>query len=103
MILNIHDNKLPKSTTCCWILSKNYKHMKMNQYFVSTQYMFAQDLSSNIRIMKEGIGATFMSSMFFHCTSIPIWNDDLGNIYLKGPEDMYNFAWGSNGTNKEKN
>ena len=102
-VLEYNQNKLPKSTTCCWVLSKKYDDIHMYQYFVSPQYLFALDLSSDNAKSNKGIGATFMSSMFFHCTTIPIWKDNNGNIHLKGPGDMYNLAWGSNGTNKEKN
>ena len=96
-------NVIPKSTTCCWRLSKKYEGFIMHQYFVSPQYMFGLDLSSNVLCDDDDVGATFMSSLFYHCTTIPIWKDKKGDkIFLKGPKDMYNFAWGSNGTNKEK-
>ena len=101
-VLEQNEDILPKSTTCCWVLSKNINKFDMKQYFVSTQYLFALDLSSRVLTCNEGTGATFMSSMFSHSTSIPIWKDEHGRIYLQGPKDMYNFAWGSNGTNKEK-
>ena len=96
-------NKIPKSTTCCWKLSKYYHNWCMKQYFVSTQYMFGIDLSSDVLCHNMDVGATFMSSMFLHCTTIPIWKDEKNErIFLSGPKDMYNFAWGSNGTTKEK-
>ena len=101
-ILNMNNNKLPKSTTCCWRLSKDNQEHIMYQYFVSTKYFFALDISSSVLKNENTIGATFMSSMFFHATSIPIWIDQNDKVHLDGPKDMYNFAWGSNGTNKEK-
>ena len=52
--------------------------------------------------LKNGVGATFYSSMFYHVTSIPIWCNDDNIIRLNGPHDMYNFAWGSDGGNREK-
>ena len=75
----------------------------MNQYFVSPQYMFGFDISSNTLSDNNDVGATFMSSLFYHSTTIPIWKSRTNDrIYLEGPKHMYNFAWGSNGTNKEK-
>ena len=101
-VLEHTNNVVPKSTTCCWRLSKDYDHIIMYQYFVSPQYMFGLDISSHILRDEKDVGATFMSSMFYHSTSVPIWKDKKGNIYLEGPKDMYNFAWGSNGTSNEK-
>ena len=96
-------NEIPKSTTCCWKLSKNYEELTMHQYFVSPQYMFGLNLSSNVLFDSNDVGATFLSSLFYHCTSIPIWKDEkCDKIYLEGPKYMYNFAWGSNCTPKEK-
>ena len=41
--------------------------------------------------------------MMYHATSIPIWiSAKTHKIHLKGPHNMYNFAWGSNGGNKER-
>ena len=75
----------------------------MYQYFVSPQYFFGLNLSSNVLFGSNDVGATFMSSLFYHWTSIPIWKDEKCDmIFLEGPKDMYNFAWGSNGTAKEK-
>ena len=55
---------------------------------------FSFDLSSyNL----NSVGATFFSLIFFHCTSIPIWIDKEGIVHLKGPTNMYNFAWGKDG------
>ena len=96
-------NEIPKSTTCCWKLSKTYENITMYQYFVSPQYFFGLNLSSNVLFGSNDVGATFMSSLFYHCTTIPIWKDEKCDmIFLEGPKDMYNFAWGSNGTAKEK-
>ena len=95
---------LPKSTTCCWRFSKSNEGLIMHQFFVSPQYRFGLDISSNVLCDNNDVGATFMSSLFYHCTTIPIWKETKGNkIYIEGPKDMYNFAWGSNGTNKGKN
>ena len=98
----MYENKLPNSNTCCWRLINDNAEYSMYQYFVSTEYVFALDLSSHVLSGENDVGATFMSSMFLHATSIPIWIDKNDRIYLNGPKDMYNFAWGSNGTNKEK-
>ena len=43
---------------------------------------------------------SFISSMFNHCTSIPIWVYNC-RMYLTGPLNMYNLAWGTNYGNKE--
>ena len=41
--------------------------------------------------------------MFYHSTTIPIWlHKKTNHIYMNGPNNMYNFAWGSNGGNKEE-
>ena len=102
-LMQYTQNTIPKSTTCCWKLSKYYPNWYMKQYFVSTQYLFGIDLSSDVLCHDMDVGATFMSSMFHHCTTIPIWEDKKSKrVFLYGPKDMYNFAWGSNGTNKEK-
>ena len=94
----LHTNgKLPKSTTCCWSLRSEDMNFKLVQYFVLFDYDIAYDLSSNFNSDSMNIGATFMSSLFNHCTSIPIWIDKSGHIHLVGPKNMYNFAWGSDG------
>lgn len=72
-VMQFADNKIPKSTTCCWRLSKYYDNWCMYQYFVTPQYMFGIDISSNILYHNKDVGATFMSSLFYHCTTIPIW------------------------------
>ena len=96
-------NVVPKSTTCCWRLSKSNEDLIMHQFFVSPQYRFGLDISSNVLCDDNYVRANFMSSLFYHCTTMPIWKETNGNkIYIEGPKDMYNFAWGSNGTNKEK-
>ena len=95
-------NKIPKSTTCCWRLSKDYDYLIMHQYFVSPQYMFGIDVSSKNLCNNNDVGDTFIPSLFYHCTTIPIWKDKKnGKINFEGPKDKYNFAWGSNGTSKE--
>ena len=59
---------------------------------------FAMDLSSyKLKNNNNNWGATLLSAMFMHCTSVPIWIDELKGIHLIGPDDMYNFAWGSDG------
>ena len=73
----------------------------MKQYFVSIDTYFAYDLSSDILVANNNLGATFLSSMFYHCTSVPIWIDKDRNVHLVGPKNMYNFAWGSNGGSKK--
>ena len=102
-IMQFADSKIPKSTTCCWRLSKYYKDWCMYQYFVTPRHMFGIDISSNVLCHNNDVGSTFMSSLFHHCTTIPIWKrkeEDI--IYFEGPKDMYNFAWGSNGKAREK-
>ena len=95
------NNNHSKSTTCCWSLRKRYNGIKLLQFFVSPELKFGLNLSSYILNNNNNIGATFFSSLFLHTTTIPIWIDDKDFIFLKGPQDMYNFAWGSNGNNKE--
>ena len=95
--------KLPKSTTCCWSLrcnSNTYRHI---QYFFIVDHSIAYNISSDKLRNKQNVGATFMSSLIHHCTSIPIWVDDLEYIHLVGPENMYNFAWGSDGGSCKRN
>ena len=96
-VRRLNEGNLPKSTTCCWTLRKNSDHLVMKQYFVGVDGKFALDLSSDI--LKDGkqVGSTFLSSMFNHCTSAPIWIDSKHDIHMLGPAEMYNFAWGSNG------
>ena len=102
-VLEQSKNEIPKSTTCCWRLSRKYEDWSMHQYFVSPQYMFGINISLDTLCDNNDVGATFMSSMFYHSTTIPIWKKKKNdNIYLEGPKDMYNLAWGSNGTKKEK-
>ena len=72
-LLDNTDNSIPKSTTCCWKLSKYYDDYSMFQYFISPQYMFGIDISSNVLKDNMDVGATFLSSLFYHCTTIPIW------------------------------
>ena len=69
----------------------------MKQYFVGIDIKFALDLPSDKLNNGNNIGATFLSSMFYHVTSLPIWIDKHNMIHLKGPPDMYNFAWGQDG------
>ena len=73
----------------------------MKQYFVGVDGKFALDLSSDMLKNGKDVGATFMSSMFNHCTSVPIWIDGDDKIHLLGPVDMYNFAWGSKGAERD--
>jgi hypothetical protein len=96
---------LPKSTTCAWTLRASCPvQSKMFQYFVSSSAGFAYDVSS-YNLEKLGtVGATFNSSIFDHCTSIPVWvSEDNSKISLL-PSDKhnYNFAWGSNGGKGDK-
>ena len=88
---------LPKSTTCCWSLRQNSTEYIMKQYFVGIDTKFALNLSSDKLNLGHNVGATFLSSMFYHVTSSPIWIDKQGMIHLKGPSNMYNFAWGQDG------
>ena len=101
-ILNMNNKKLPKSTTCCWRLSKDNQEYIMYQYFVAPDHRFAIDLSLANLKDNNNVGATFLSSIFNHVTSIPIWINDKGKYFLNGPKNMYNFAWGSNGGSTEK-
>ena len=101
-IMKLSGGKLPKSTTCCWTLRKDHPNFIMKQYFVGVGGMFAYDLSSNVLKSENNAGATFLSSAFFHLTSVPIWIDERNMIHLRGPEKMYNFAWGSDGGSASK-
>ena len=98
-VMELNNGKLPKSTTCSWSLRKNYKEFLHVQYFVGSDFFGAFDLSSNILRNGSNAGATFLSSMFAHSTSSPIWVDNNGLYHLRGPKDMYNFAWGTDGGN----
>ncbi len=96
---------LPKSTTCAWTLRASCPaKTKMFQYFVSSSAGFAYDVSS-YNLEKLGtVGASFQSSIFEHCTSIPVWvSEDNSQISLLPlNEKNYNFAWGSNGGSGSK-
>ena len=96
-VLQQTNGNLPKSTTCCWSLRTENVKYRLVQYFILHDYRVAYDVSSNVTSSSFNIGATFMSSMFNHCTSVPIWIDQDDNIHLVGPKHMYNFAWGSDG------
>ena len=67
------------------------------QYFVDIDHGYAYDLSSPLLASNNNVGATFQSSMFRHCTTVPIWIDYEGYYHIRGPDKMYNFAWGSDG------
>ena len=88
---------LPKSTTCCWCLREDSPDYCLVQYFVDIDNGYAFDLSSSLLSGKRSVGATFQSSLFRHCTTVPIWIDIHGKYHMKGPKTMYNFAWGSDG------
>ena len=88
---------LPKSTTCCWSLRKEMSEFCHIQYFVDIDHGYAYDLSSPLLSNNNNIGATFQSSLFRHCTTVPIWKDLNGNYHLHGPDQMYNFAWVTDG------
>ena len=96
-VRRLNEGNLPKSTTCCWTLRKNSDQLVMKQYFVGVDGKFALDLSSDILKDEKQVGSNFLSSMFNHCTSAPIWIDSEHGIHMLGPAEMYNFAWGSNG------
>ena len=100
LVLSFNHQKLPKSTTCCWRLTKNYDNLIMYQFFVAPYDKFCINLSSNILSNNRCVGATFYSSMFYHVTSVPVWYRKNGSVSLNGPHDMYNFAWGSDGRNR---
>ena len=95
--LKINCNSLPLTTTCCWTIRiqvKGYSHI---QCFVGLNALFAYNVSCNSFVGNNYLGAIFLSSLFLHCTSIPIWIDSNNNYHLKGPANMYVFAWGKSG------
>ena len=96
-VRRLNEGNLPKSTTCCWNLRKNSDQLVMKQYFVGVDGKCALDVSSDILKYGKQVGSNFLSSMFNHCTSVPIWIDSKHGIHMLGPAEMYNFAWGSNG------
>ena len=98
--MKMSQGQLPKSTTCCWSLRRNNEDYVMKQYFVGVDLKFGYDISSNKLKNKNNVGATFLSSLFHHCTTIPIWIDKNNKIHLTGPDRMYNFAWGGDGGNE---
>ena len=93
------NERIPKSTTCCWLQRKQCtSKSRMIQYFVSPSSGFGYDLSSELLKRMGSVGATFQSSLMEHCTSVPIWIDKSNLINLEAIEiENYNFAWGSNG------
>ena len=82
------------------MLRESNRNYRLYQYFVGIDLQFALNLSSYVEELNRGIGATFVSATFAHSTSIPIWIDDREKVHLEGPSNMYNFAWGSNGSCK---
>ena len=66
------------------------------------EHFFGIDLSSHVLKSNNAISTTFLSCILLHGISITIWYDELVNIHLKVPIDIYNFLWGSNGANDEK-
>ena len=94
---------LPKSTTCAWTLRSDCSRgSQLFQYFVGSSSGFAFDISSYVTKSLEIVGATFHSSLFEHCTSVPIWVSSDGSqvSFLPDDNNNYNFAWGSNGKKK---
>ena len=72
------------------------------QYFVGLDACFVYSVSSDsFDTIGVYLGGTFHSSMFCHCTSIPIWIDNYVMYHMTGPDKMYNFAWGSDGGSKD--
>ena len=69
----------------------------MIQFFVGIEGQSAFDLSSEVLEGGNDAGATFMSSLFNHCTTVLVWVDNKSLYHLLGPKQMYNFAWGTNG------
>ena len=90
--MKINKGKLSKSTNCCWNLRQNYPLYNLFQYFVGPELMFALNLSSSVFRNDINVEASFMSSIFKHCTTVPIWIDINGLYHVKGPSNMYNFA-----------
>ncbi len=96
---------LPKSTTCCWTISYGCKtpcedeiEFDMRQHFVSVNGGFAFNISSDVSDRLEQVGATFLASLFLHCTSIPFWVDrKTWNVSLECRNQKFNTAWGSSG------
>ena len=86
--MKMSQGQLPKSTMCCWSLRRNNEDYLMKQYFVGVDLKFGYDISSNKLKDKNNVGATFLSSLFHYCTTIPI------------PDRMYNFAWRGDGGNE---
>ena len=101
-VLKLNNNIFSKATTCWWTLQENNPDFRLYQYFVLIDLKFALNLSSYEVGPNKGIGATFMSATFAHSTSIPIWIDNKEKFNLKVHSNMYNFAWVSNGSCKER-
>ena len=76
---------------------RNSKDYILKQYFVGIDAKFALDLSLEKLNNNCNVGANFLSFMFYHVTSSPIWIDKQNLVHLKGPSDMYDFAWGQDG------
>jgi hypothetical protein len=96
---------LPKSTTCCWKLRKKCQQSTMFQFFVGISAGFAFDISSSVTESLDSVGATFQSSLFEHCTSVPVWVDNATSIVHMDPpfeKKNYNFAWGPNGKKQKE-
>ena len=69
------------------------------QYFVGYSSGFEYDMSSYVTKHLQTVRATFHSSLFEHCASVPIWASSDGSqlIFLPSDNSNCNFAWGSNG------
>ena len=89
------DKPFPKATACCWTLRENDPEYVMHQFFYFPSTSFCLDLCSDVMEENENVGAIFMSGPSVHLTTIATWMDKNGCIYLEGPKNMYNFAWGS--------
>ena len=101
IVTKITNGQLPKSTTCCWSLRNTHSVYIHAQYFVGLDACFAYLVSSD-SFENPGVylGGNFHSSLFCHCTSLLIWIDNEGMYHMSGPNKMYNFSWGSDGSSK---
>ena len=70
---------------------QNCQNIVHYQYFGGTDLFCVLNLSPEVFQKEVCTGATFMSSIFNHCTSIHIWVDKHG-VHLTGPKNMHNIS-----------
>ncbi len=96
-------NQLSMSTTCCWSVMNPLFRFIHIQYFAILLANVAYNLSSPILEKLDQVGGTFSGFMFPHATTVGIWiHTGRETVTMIDPGNFYNFAWGSNGKNRNR-